>query len=73
MISAVVARLQRSAVIGRLLDRLVSSARPGELDVIVVANGCMDKMAEGAGALQRPDVLAAARTGLMPAPCGKPV
>jgi Glycosyl transferase family 2 len=33
-------------VISRLLAQLVSAARPGELDVIVVANGCTDNTAE---------------------------
>jgi glycosyltransferase involved in cell wall biosynthesis len=37
-------------VIGRLLDRLVGGAIPGELDVIVVANGCTDNTAEVAAA-----------------------
>jgi glycosyltransferase involved in cell wall biosynthesis len=46
MISAVVPACNEARVIGRLLDRLVSSARPGELDVIVVANGCTDDTAE---------------------------
>jgi hypothetical protein len=32
-------------VIGRLLGQLVSAVRPGELDVIVVANGCTDDTA----------------------------
>jgi hypothetical protein len=34
-----------SQVIGRLLARLVPAARSGELDVIVVANGCTDDTA----------------------------
>ena len=33
-------------VIGRLLSQLVSDARPGELDIIVVPNGCTDDTAE---------------------------
>jgi glycosyltransferase involved in cell wall biosynthesis len=37
-------------VIGRLLGPLVSGARPGELDVIVVANGCTDDTAQVAAA-----------------------
>jgi glycosyltransferase involved in cell wall biosynthesis len=35
-------------VVGRLLGQLVSAARPGELDIIVVANGCSDDTAEAA-------------------------
>jgi len=30
------------AVLGRLIGRLTGSARPGELDIVVVANGCAD-------------------------------
>jgi glycosyltransferase involved in cell wall biosynthesis len=37
-------------VIGRLLGQLVADARPGELDVIVVANGCTDDTARLAAA-----------------------
>jgi hypothetical protein len=33
-------------VIGRLLSQLVSDARPGELDIIVVPNGCTDDTAD---------------------------
>lgn len=46
MISVVVPACNEGRVIGRLLDRLVSSAVPGELDVIVVANGCTDNTGE---------------------------
>jgi hypothetical protein len=35
-----------SRVIGRLLGQLVPNAHPGELNVIVVANGCTDDTAE---------------------------
>jgi len=41
-------------VIGRLLGQLVSAVRPGELDVIVVANGCTDDTAEVAAAFGAP-------------------
>jgi hypothetical protein len=40
--SVIVPAHNEEFVIGRLLERLVSSADPGELEVIVVANGCTD-------------------------------
>lgn len=45
MICVVIPAHNEAQVIGRLLDQLVSSARPDELDVIVVANGCTDDTA----------------------------
>jgi len=33
-------------VIGRLLEQLINGADPGEMDIIVVANGCTDDTAE---------------------------
>src|SRR5260370_21191863 len=33
-------------VIGRLLEQLINGAYPGEMDIIVVANGCADDTAE---------------------------
>ena len=39
-------------VIGRLLTQLVSAAQPGELDIIVVANGCTDNTVEVAGTFE---------------------
>ena len=42
MISVVVPAHNEAAVIGRLLTRLLADAAPGELDVLVVANGCTD-------------------------------
>jgi glycosyltransferase involved in cell wall biosynthesis len=42
MISVIIPAYNEGRVIGRLLRRLVASAYPGELDVIVVANGCTD-------------------------------
>jgi glycosyltransferase involved in cell wall biosynthesis len=41
-------------VIGRLLGQLVDGASPGELDVIVVANGCTDDTAQVAAACGPP-------------------
>jgi glycosyltransferase involved in cell wall biosynthesis len=41
-------------VIGRLLGQLTDGARPGEFDVIVVANGCSDDTAEVAAACRPP-------------------
>ena len=35
-------------VIRRLLDQLIKGADPGEMDIIVVANGCTDDTAEAA-------------------------
>ena len=42
MISVIVPAHNEAAVVGRLLTRLLSEAEPGELDVLVVANGCTD-------------------------------
>lgn len=36
-------------VIGRLLDSLLDQASPGELDIVVVCNGCTDDTAQVAG------------------------
>ena len=50
-------------MIGRLLGQLVTSAEPGELDIIVVANGCSDdtvEIASGFGAPVRVLTMAAA-------------
>ena len=38
----IIAAYNEAAVIGRNLDRLLADAEPGELEVIVVANGCHD-------------------------------
>ncbi|HUY51588.1 MAG TPA: glycosyltransferase [Streptosporangiaceae bacterium] len=43
-----------SGVIGRLLSHLVSDARPGEFDIIVVANGCTDNTVEVAASFEAP-------------------
>ena len=49
MTSIVIAAHNEAAVIGRCLDALLAGARPGELDVTVVANGCTDGTAAVAG------------------------
>ncbi len=50
MATVIVPAHNEARVIGRLLGPLVSGARPGELDVIVVANGCTDDTAQVAAA-----------------------
>lgn len=54
MISVVVPACNEERVIGRLLSQLLSSARPGELEVIVVANGCTDNTVEVASGFGSP-------------------
>jgi glycosyltransferase involved in cell wall biosynthesis len=48
-ISVVIPAHDEAAVIGRCLDALTHGARPGELDVVVVCNGCRDDTAAIAG------------------------
>jgi glycosyltransferase involved in cell wall biosynthesis len=43
--SVVIAAYNEEAVINRCLDVLTGSAAPGELDIVVVANGCTDRTA----------------------------
>ncbi len=45
MISVVIPAHNESSVIGRTLQSVTDGARPGELDVIVVCNGCSDDTA----------------------------
>lgn len=45
MISVVIPAHNEASVIGRLLTGLLADARPGELHVVVVANGCSDDTA----------------------------
>lgn len=45
-ISVVIAAHDEAGVLGHSLRRLLDGARPGELEVIVVANGCTDRTAE---------------------------
>ena len=54
MVSVVVPAHNEARVIGRLLGQLAAAVRPGELDVIVVANGCTDDTAEVAAAFGPP-------------------
>ena len=72
MISVVVPAHNESLVIGRLLQGLLAGARPGEMQVIVVANGCADDTALVAGSfgdavevvsLEQPGKYAALRAG----------
>lgn len=45
-ISVVIAAHNEESTVGRTLDRLLEDALPGELEVVVVANGCTDRTAE---------------------------
>jgi hypothetical protein len=49
-VSVVIAAHDEEAVIGRCLDTLLIGAEPGELEVIVVCNGCRDDTAAAARA-----------------------
>lgn len=49
MTSVIIAAYNEAAVIGRNLDRLLAGTAPGELDVVVVANGCVDDTVAVAG------------------------
>ena len=50
MTSVIIAAHNEATVIGRNLDRLLAGSQPGDLDVIVVANGCVDRTADVARA-----------------------
>lgn len=52
MISVIVPAHNESRVIGRLLSQLLPAARRGDLDIIVVANGCLDDTADIAASFQ---------------------
>lgn len=54
MITVIVPAHNESRVIGRLLRQLIPDAQPGELDVIVVPNGCTDDTAAVAAAFGPP-------------------
>lgn len=45
-ISVVIPAFNEAAVIGRCLSSLLSVAAPGELDIVVVCNGCTDRTAD---------------------------
>jgi glycosyltransferase involved in cell wall biosynthesis len=45
-VSVIVPAHNEASVIGRLLDQLLSSAGPDEIEVLVVANGCTDNTVE---------------------------
>ncbi len=51
--SVVVPAHDEQAVVGRCLEALLAEARPGELEVVVVANGCRDRTADAARAVGR--------------------
>jgi glycosyltransferase involved in cell wall biosynthesis len=55
VISVVVPAHNEAAVIGRLLAALLADAAPGELEILVVANGCTDETEQVAGS-HGPDV-----------------
>ena len=46
MISVVIPAFNEGAVIGRNLEKMVGGAAPGELEVVVVCNGCTDNTAD---------------------------
>lgn len=54
VISVIVPAHNEARVIGRLLGPLISTAQPGELEVIVVANGCTDDTANVAASFGQP-------------------
>ena len=54
MATVIVPAHNEARVIGRLLGQLVSGAGPGELDIIVVPNGCTDETAEVAASFGPP-------------------
>lgn len=45
MISVVIAAHNEATVIGRCLDSMLAGAQPGEFEVVVIANGCLDRTA----------------------------
>ena len=53
MISIIIPAYNESSVIRRCIDALLNGAQPGELEVIVVCNGCTDNTAELARSLTK--------------------
>jgi len=45
-VSIVIPAHDEEAVLGRCLDALLDGARPGELEIVVVCNGCSDRTAD---------------------------
>jgi glycosyltransferase involved in cell wall biosynthesis len=74
VVSVVIAAHDEEAVIARCLRSLTSAAKPGELDVVVVANACSDRTAqiaraERARVVETPVVGKAHALGLGDAEC----
>ncbi|MFG3710303.1 glycosyltransferase [Micromonospora sp. NPDC049460] len=63
MISVVMAAHNEARVIGDCLDALLADAAPGELDIVVVANGCTDDTARIAAARPGVRVIEVAQAG----------
>jgi len=64
-VSVLIAAHDEEAVIGRTLDTLLAGAAPGELDVVVAANGCHDRtveVAEQRGGVRVVEVARASKT-----------
>ncbi|WP_225853810.1 glycosyltransferase family 2 protein [Micromonospora sp. AMSO31t] len=62
-ISVVIAAHNEATVLGGCLDGLLADAEPGELDIVVVANGCTDATAEVAAARSGVRVVELAEAG----------
>ena len=56
MISIIIPAHNESAVIKRTLQRITAGAHPGEMEIIVVANGCSDATADVVRAFNHPNV-----------------
>lgn len=54
LISIVVPAYNEASVIGRCLDALLQDDRPGEVEILVVCNGCSDETAEIASSYGEP-------------------